>query len=102
MNLLCFMLHRYSIDQTNQGDAGFSIDAHSGVITTNHMLDREEAAWHNITVMASETGKTPSFIPLLFVAPLRLFYVFIYSFLALFPPVTFYSLQTLQMILPVT
>ncbi|XP_063076011.1 cadherin-18a [Engraulis encrasicolus] len=52
---------RYSIDQTNQGDAGFSIDAHSGVITTNHMLDREEAAWHNITVMASETDN-PSLV----------------------------------------
>ncbi|KAL2097590.1 hypothetical protein ACEWY4_006797 [Coilia grayii] len=45
---------RYSIDQTSHGDTSFSIDAHTGLITTNQMLDREEAAWHNITVMASE------------------------------------------------
>ncbi|XP_041964529.1 cadherin-18a [Alosa sapidissima] len=45
---------RYSIDQTNHADTSFSIDANTGRITTKQMLDREEAAWHNITVMASE------------------------------------------------
>ncbi|XP_026097718.1 cadherin-18-like [Carassius auratus] len=45
---------RYSIEQNAVGDALFSIDADSGLITTTRSLDREEVAWHNITVMASE------------------------------------------------
>ncbi|XP_016338388.1 cadherin-18-like [Sinocyclocheilus anshuiensis] len=46
---------RYSIDQNGEGDALFTIDVDSGLITTTKSLDREEVAWHNITVMASET-----------------------------------------------
>uniref|UniRef100_A0A673G1P8 Cadherin-18-like n=1 Tax=Sinocyclocheilus rhinocerous TaxID=307959 RepID=A0A673G1P8_9TELE len=45
---------RYSIDQNAEGDALFTIDVDSGLITTTKSLDREELAWHNITVMASE------------------------------------------------
>ncbi|KAK2900940.1 hypothetical protein Q8A67_009055 [Cirrhinus molitorella] len=45
---------RYSIDQNAEGDALFSIDVESGLVTTTRSLDREEVAWHNITVMASE------------------------------------------------
>ncbi|XP_051734010.1 cadherin-18a [Ctenopharyngodon idella] len=45
---------RYSIDQNAEGDALFSIDVDSGLVTTTRSLDREEVAWHNITVMASE------------------------------------------------
>uniref|UniRef100_A0A8C1QQB8 Cadherin 18 n=1 Tax=Cyprinus carpio TaxID=7962 RepID=A0A8C1QQB8_CYPCA len=45
---------RYSIDQNPEGDALFTIDVDSGLITTTKSLDREEVAWHNITVMASE------------------------------------------------
>ncbi|XP_073704177.1 cadherin-18a [Garra rufa] len=45
---------RYSIDQNTEGDALFSIDVESGLVTTTRSLDREEVAWHNITVMASE------------------------------------------------
>ncbi|XP_016366288.1 cadherin-18-like [Sinocyclocheilus rhinocerous] len=45
---------RYSIDQNAEGDALFSIDVDSGLVTTTRNLDREEVAWHNITVMASE------------------------------------------------
>ncbi|XP_016310031.1 cadherin-18-like isoform X1 [Sinocyclocheilus anshuiensis] len=45
---------RYSIDQNTEGDALFSIDVDSGLVTTTRSLDREEVAWHNITVMASE------------------------------------------------
>ncbi|XP_059419604.1 cadherin-18-like [Carassius carassius] len=45
---------RYSIEQNAEGDALFSVDADSGLITTTRSLDREEVAWHNITVMASE------------------------------------------------
>lgn len=47
---------RYSIDQNAEGDALFSIDVDSGLVTTTRSLDREEVAWHNITVMASEIG----------------------------------------------
>lgn len=47
---------RYSIDQNAEGNALFSIDVDSGLIATTRSLDREEAAWHNITVMASEIG----------------------------------------------
>ncbi|XP_043119818.1 cadherin-18a [Puntigrus tetrazona] len=45
---------RYSIDHNAEGDALFTIDVDSGLITTTRSLDREEVAWHNITVMASE------------------------------------------------
>ncbi len=47
---------RYSIDQNAEGDVLFTIDVDSGLITTTRRLDREEVAWHNITVMASEIG----------------------------------------------
>lgn len=50
-------LLRYSIVQTDHADTSFSIDAHTGLLTSKQVLDREEAAWHNITVMASEIGK---------------------------------------------
>uniref|UniRef100_A0A671K2D2 Cadherin-18-like n=1 Tax=Sinocyclocheilus anshuiensis TaxID=1608454 RepID=A0A671K2D2_9TELE len=43
-------------DEDLEGDALFTIDVDSGLITTTKSLDREEVAWHNITVMASETG----------------------------------------------
>ncbi|XP_026098131.1 cadherin-18-like [Carassius auratus] len=45
---------RYSIEQIADGDALFTIDVDSGLITTTKSLDREEVAWHNITVMAAE------------------------------------------------
>lgn len=45
---------RYSVDQSAEGESLFSIDVDSGLVTTTRSLDREEAAWHNITVMASE------------------------------------------------
>ncbi|XP_043078148.1 cadherin-6-like [Puntigrus tetrazona] len=52
LNLHCNF--RYSIDHNAEGDALFTIDVDSGLITTTRSLDREEVAWHNITVMASE------------------------------------------------
>ncbi|XP_059357800.1 cadherin-18-like [Carassius carassius] len=45
---------RYSIEQIADGEALFTIDVDSGLITTTKSLDREEVAWHNITVMAAE------------------------------------------------
>ncbi|XP_061093968.1 cadherin-18-like isoform X2 [Conger conger] len=46
-------------DSTNSaislhGDTYFNIDAASGTVRTTRALDREETAWHNITVVASE------------------------------------------------
>lgn len=36
----------------------FSIDAHTGVITTAQPLDRETVAVHNITVVATESRES--------------------------------------------
>ncbi|KAA0719256.1 Cadherin-18 Cadherin-14 [Triplophysa tibetana] len=56
---------KYFIDQNAEDDTLFSIDAISGLIRTTRSLDREEAAWHNITVMASEIDNPNlvSFVP---------------------------------------
>ncbi|XP_061821088.1 cadherin-18 [Nerophis lumbriciformis] len=45
---------RYFIDKKEVGTNYFRIDEISGVIRTTQPLDREDTAWHNITVMASE------------------------------------------------
>ncbi|XP_017269615.1 cadherin-18 [Kryptolebias marmoratus] len=45
---------RYYLDSKEDGERNFRIDESSGVIRTTQPLDREDVAWHNITVMASE------------------------------------------------
>nr|XP_020669646.1 cadherin-11 [Pogona vitticeps]XP_020669647.1 cadherin-11 [Pogona vitticeps] len=45
---------RYSIDRHTNLDRYFTISAEDGSITTTKKLDREEMAWHNISVFASE------------------------------------------------
>ncbi|KAL4657153.1 cadherin-18-like [Arapaima gigas] len=45
---------RYFIERGSNRDTYFSIDGASGVIETTRVLDREETAWHNITVTAME------------------------------------------------
>ncbi|XP_048867091.1 cadherin-18-like [Brienomyrus brachyistius] len=52
---------RYFIDSGLNKDTCFSIDAVTGVIMTTQTLDREETAWHNITVTAVEADN-PSLI----------------------------------------
>ncbi|KAG7455070.1 hypothetical protein MATL_G00252560 [Megalops atlanticus] len=52
---------RYFIDRSENGDAYFNIDATTGVITTAQTLDREDTAWYNITVVASEV-ENPSLL----------------------------------------
>lgn len=48
---------RYSIDRHTDLDRYFSISPEDGSITTTKKLDREEIAWHNISVLASEVRK---------------------------------------------
>lgn len=51
-----FSLDRYSIEQSEGSKGYFDIEPISGIIRTTHLLDREDVAWHNITVMAKEDG----------------------------------------------
>ncbi|KAG8437617.1 hypothetical protein GDO86_008362 [Hymenochirus boettgeri] len=45
---------RYTIDRHTDLDRFFSINPENGVIKTTKSLDREECAWHNISVIATE------------------------------------------------
>ncbi|XP_069581684.1 cadherin-18-like [Brachyistius frenatus] len=45
---------RYFIDNEEERRLYFTIGVNSGIIRTTRVLDREETAWHNITVMAAE------------------------------------------------
>lgn len=54
----CFVLgySRYSIDKRSDAARAFRIDPNNGTVTVAKALDREVAAWHNLTVEATETG----------------------------------------------
>ncbi|XP_054479563.1 cadherin-18-like [Anoplopoma fimbria] len=45
---------RYFIENKEERPLYFTIGVNSGIIRTTRVLDREETAWHNITVMAAE------------------------------------------------
>ncbi|XP_059199940.1 cadherin-18-like [Centropristis striata] len=45
---------RYFIGNEEDRSLYFTIGVNSGIIRTTQLLDREETAWHNITVMAAE------------------------------------------------
>nr|XP_033960130.1 cadherin-18-like [Pseudochaenichthys georgianus] len=45
---------RYFIENEEERPLYFNIGVNSGIIRTSQVLDREETAWHNITVMAAE------------------------------------------------
>ncbi|KAI1902263.1 hypothetical protein AGOR_G00042900 [Albula goreensis] len=47
---------RYSIDRHSDMDRTFNIHAENGSIFTLKPLDREETAWHNISVIAAQYG----------------------------------------------
>lgn len=52
------ILHlRYFLENEGERPLYFTIGVNSGIIRTTQVLDREETAWHNITVMAAEVGK---------------------------------------------
>lgn len=55
--------NRYYLDSKEEGMRYFRIDEGSGLIRTTRPLDREDASWHNITVMASEVGRYPGGFP---------------------------------------
>ncbi|XP_063340140.1 cadherin-7-like [Pelmatolapia mariae] len=46
---------RYSADKRSDTTKAFKIDPNNGTITVAKSLDRETAAWHNVTVEAKET-----------------------------------------------
>ncbi|XP_005922644.1 cadherin-7 [Haplochromis burtoni] len=46
---------RYSVDKRSDTTKAFKIDPNNGTITVAKSLDRETAAWHNVTVEAKET-----------------------------------------------
>lgn len=48
---------RYSIDRHTDLERYFSINPEDGYIKTIKPLDREEIAWHNISVFATEARK---------------------------------------------
>ena len=50
-------MRRYFIDNSEEGPVYFTVGVNSGFIRTTQPLDREDAAWHNITVMAAEVGE---------------------------------------------
>ncbi|XP_039999605.1 cadherin-18-like isoform X2 [Xiphias gladius] len=45
---------RYFIENGEERPLYFTIGVNSGIIRTTEVLDREQTAWHNITVMAAE------------------------------------------------
>ncbi|XP_034744400.1 cadherin-18-like [Etheostoma cragini] len=45
---------RYFIENGEERPSHFTVGVNSGIIRTTQVLDREETAWHNITVMAAE------------------------------------------------
>ncbi|XP_053713181.1 cadherin-6-like [Synchiropus splendidus] len=50
---------KYSIDRDTDMNHRFDIDEASGTLTVAKSLDREAAAWHNISVIATEASDNP-------------------------------------------
>lgn len=48
---------RYSIDRSSDPGRFFYVDVTTGALMTARPLDREDVAWHNITVLAVEMSK---------------------------------------------
>lgn len=51
--------NRYFMESKEDEERYFRIEESSGIVRTTQPLDREDKAWHNITVMASEVGRYP-------------------------------------------
>lgn len=56
----CFSC-RYTIDRLTDMDRVFNVHAGNGSVFTLRELDREEHAWHNISVIATEFSKCKQF-----------------------------------------
>lgn len=52
-----FLSSRYSIDWKSDLDSYFDIDPVEGTISTNELLDRENIAQHNISVVATKLSE---------------------------------------------
>lgn len=52
-----FLYSRYSIDWKSDLDSFFDIDPVEGTISTNELLDRENIAQHNISVVATKLSE---------------------------------------------
>lgn len=59
---LCFS-HRYTIDRRTDMDRMFNIHAGNGSVFILRELDREENAWHNISIIATEFSKCNQQVP---------------------------------------
>lgn len=57
-------LCRYSIDRRTDMDRVFNVHAGNGSVFILRELDREEHAWHNISVIATEFSKCSKLQPL--------------------------------------
>lgn len=59
---LCFLSsvlhHRYAIDRRTDMDHLFNVHPGNGSVFLLKSLDREESAWHNISVIATELRKS--------------------------------------------
>lgn len=54
---MCVCVCRYSIDRRTDMDRLFNVHAGNGSVFILRELDREESAWHNISVVATEFSK---------------------------------------------
>lgn len=53
-----FLHHRYAIDRRTDMDHLFNVHSGNGSVFLLKSMDREEAAWHNISVIATELRKS--------------------------------------------
>ena len=53
----CLVCYRYSIDRRTDMDRLFNVHPGNGSLFLLKRLDREETAWHNISVIATEFSK---------------------------------------------
>ena len=54
---VCLCVSRYSIDRRTDMDRVFNVHSGNGSVFTLKSLDREENAWHNISIVATEFSK---------------------------------------------
>lgn len=58
LSLSSVLHHRYAIDRRTDMDHLFNVHPGNGSVFLLKGLDREESAWHNISVIATELRKS--------------------------------------------